>query len=107
MGIGIDIIEIKRIKSPEALAKRILSEEEYDLFLKRANPLEFLAGRWAAKEAFLKANGVGLIGPNSIPLKEISILNEKSGKPILIYQNKTYDVSISHEKEYAVAIVII
>ena len=105
MSIGIDIVSLKHIKNEELLAKKILSKEEYEIYLRRVNKKEFLAGRWAAKEAFLKANGVGLIGKNAINMADISIVNEKNGRPILKYKDKIYDVSISHEEEYAVAVV--
>lgn len=104
MGLGIDIVQLSRIKDCDALAKKILSSPEMENYLKSSNKLSFIGGRWAAKEAFLKAVGVGIFNKGTILFNEISILNEESGKPILIYKDKKYDVSISHEKEYAVAI---
>ncbi|MEG0034299.1 MAG: holo-ACP synthase [Bacilli bacterium] len=107
MGVGIDIVAIKHIKNYKTLAKKILSEKEYEIFLtKKAeeNAINFVAGRYAAKEAFLKANKVGI---GAINFQEISIINLNSGQPILYYQEKEYEVSISHEKEYAIAIVIL
>lgn len=105
MGVGIDLVTISSIKDPELFSKGILSEEEYNVYLKREKKLEFLASRFAAKEAFLKACGKGILG---FDLKEISVINKESGQPVLIYKNVEYtNVSISHEKEYAIAIVII
>ena len=105
MGLGIDIVEIERITNIESLAKKILHEKEHKIFSSKATDelkREYLAGRFAAKEAFLKANGCGLGG---IDFKDICILNEPSGKPYLLYLNKEYEVSISHERKYAIAIV--
>lgn len=103
MGIGIDIVEIKRISLEERFIDFILSSKEKELMNKRVNKKEFLAGRFAAKEAFLKANHKGL---GDIKLQDIEVLNLENGQPIIIYDNKEYyDVSISHEKDYAVAVV--
>lgn len=107
MGLGIDIVKVSRITNLEALAKKILSKDEYMIYILRENKQEFLAGRWAAKEAFMKANGVGLMGEGAMDMKEISIVNLDSGKPIGKYRDKKFDVSISHEKEYAIAICIL
>jgi holo-[acyl-carrier protein] synthase len=105
MGVGIDIVDMKRIHNIERLAKYVLSDDEYSLFQNRVRPLEFLAGRFAAKEAFLKAMHQGI---GSVSFKSISILYDKnSGAPILYYENKQYDVSISHDGDYAVAVVVV
>jgi holo-[acyl-carrier protein] synthase len=105
MSVGIDIVEISRIELNDKFINFVLSKEEISLLEKRINKEEFLAGRFAAKEAFLKANGKGIGG---IPLKEIKVLNEETGKPYIICNEIKYeDVSISHEKHYAVAIVIL
>lgn len=103
MGIGIDIVDIKRIANVENLAKHILHEKEYELFLKRHDKEQFLAGRFAGKEAFLKSLELGL---GDIPLKDICILNKPNGAPFLVHDNKTYQISISHEKSIAIAIVL-
>ena len=103
MGIGIDIVEIKRISLEDRFIDLVLSDREKELLEKRVNKKEFLAGRFAAKEAFLKANHKGL---GDIPLKNIEVLNLENGQPFIIYNNNEYfEVSISHEKEYAVAVV--
>lgn len=105
MGIGVDIVDMKRICNIERLAKYVLSEDEYILFQNRVRPLEFLAGRFAAKEAFLKAMHKGI---GSVSFKSISILYEKeSGAPVLHYDDKKFDVSISHDGDYAIAMVIV
>lgn len=102
--IGVDIVYIPRIKNAtiDALKREILSIEEQELCTKAPKIEEFLAGRFAAKEAFLKANHCGL---GEIPLKEIKVLYNKRGAPIIRYHRKTYDVSISHDGDYVVAVV--
>lgn len=104
MSVGIDLVYMPRFEGKEALAKRILSGEEYAMYEKRLDKTQFLAGRFAAKEAFLKAyrDGVG-----RIPFTAISITYNDMNAPVLYYESRAYDVSISHDGQYAVAIVII
>ncbi|MBQ0140675.1 MAG: holo-ACP synthase [Kurthia sp.] len=112
-GIGLDIIEIARIqKSNDAsprFKERILTPRELSIFeqLKSRRQLEFLAGRFSAKEAYSKANGTGI--GRSCKLQDIEILPNEIGKPILYYQGKVVNgfVSITHSKEYAAAQVIL
>lgn len=105
MGLGVDIVDMKRITNIERLAQYVLSDEEYELFKERVRPREFLAGRFAAKEAFLKAMHQGI---GEISFKRISIIYEMpSGAPILKFENKIYEVSISHDGDYAIAVVYI
>lgn len=100
--VGIDIVKISRIKNVDSLSRFILSDNEIILFNRSPKKKEFLAGRFASKEAFLKANHKGL---NAIPLKEIEVLYNKDNSPYIKYKNKKYDVSISHDGDYAVAVV--
>jgi holo-[acyl-carrier-protein] synthase len=102
MSIGIDIVQIPRFEHKEALARRILSPTEYLIYEKRADKVRFLAGRFAAKEAFLKAVRGGL---GQIAFSRISVLYDDMGIPYLEYLGQHYDVSISHDGEYAVAVV--
>lgn len=110
IGIGTDIIEISRIKKvnkDHRLAKRILSDEELAKYMNLKNDLrktEFLAGRFAVKEAYSKALGSG-IGKN-IAFKEIKCLNDSNGKPSIADDRRAH-VSISHAEEYAVATVVL
>ncbi|WP_408009051.1 holo-ACP synthase [Pseudalkalibacillus sp. A8] len=113
IGIGIDIIEIKRIKRTyerqPKLADRILTETELGYFhaLEHQKSLEFLAGRFAAKEAYAKATGTGIGG--RLSWKDVQILPNDSGKPVIEGGNPEWNahVSISHSKEFAVAQVIL
>lgn len=100
-GIGVDICDLRRIKNSDALAKRILHDDEYLLYQSKVNhrqKIEFLAGRFAVKEAFIKAY-------KRLLLKDICCLNDTDGKPYI----KGYNchVSISHEKHYVVAFVVL
>jgi holo-[acyl-carrier protein] synthase len=113
VGIGIDIVELTRIQKlmeqNERFVDRILTEEEKVIFAQLSNwrKVEFLAGRFAAKEAYAKAFGTG-IGA-SLSFQDIEILNDEHGKPIVISKTREHrvHVSISHSRDYAVAQVII
>ena len=73
MEVGIDIVELEHIKDEKLLASKILSESEFLLYQKKENKLQFLGGRFAAKEALIKALGLSILGIN---LKDIEILNK-------------------------------
>ncbi len=113
IGIGIDIVELKRIEQlmmkNEKFIDRILTEEEKGIFfqLSPKRKVEFLAGRFAAKEAYAKAIGTG-IGKN-VSFHDIQIMNDDNGKPIVVSNGKDcrIHVSISHSRDYAIAQVII
>jgi len=102
-GVGIDIVKISRIenilKSNEKhFLKRLFTEKEILYAEGFLNKAERLAGRFAAKEAIIKATG------KKIPMNKIEILNNKEGMP---YSNiPGIKLSISHEKEYAIAIAL-
>lgn len=113
-GIGIDIIELNRIEKHlqknGRLAERILTGWEHELFSELTSErrrVEFLAGRFAAKEAFAKAMGTGI---GKLSFKDISILPDEHGKPYVFadgFEGMSFFVSISHSEEYAVAQVVI
>ena len=110
-GLGTDIVEIDRIRAVEdknnRLSKRILSEDEaryYETLTSDSRKIEYLAGRYAVKEAYSKALGSG-IGA-TISFKEIICLNDEMGKPYL-QNDQAALVSISHTEHYATATVII
>ncbi len=121
-GIGTDIIEITRIKlaiekNGERFARRILSKSEQELCSQSKYPERFLAKRFAAKEAFAKALGTGI--RNGLNLCDIEVSNNADGKPEINYvgtnakvesilpSQAKFHITISDEKEYAVAFVII
>jgi holo-[acyl-carrier protein] synthase len=112
IGLGVDIIEIERIKrafeKQPRFPERILTAQEYKRFmeLEGRRQIEFLAGRFAAKEAYSKACGTG-IGKN-LSWHDIEILKDKNGKPwIRSKSGNTALLSISHSKNYVVSNVII
>lgn len=106
MGIGVDIIDLDRLDvENKYFVERILTVNEYAVFSSMKSyqrKLEYLGGRFAAKEAYLKAKHVGL---GAIGFHDIEILNDKDGCPYL--NDKNAQISISHEKKYAIAFVII
>jgi holo-[acyl-carrier protein] synthase len=112
IGTGIDIIEISRIAAvlqrQPRFAERILCEEELNRYskLEERRKIEFLAGRFAAKEAFAKALGTGI--GTELSWHDIKIMPDAKGKPV-ITSNYPYSshLSISHSKEFAAAQVII
>jgi holo-[acyl-carrier protein] synthase len=109
--VGIDIVEISSIKKRynQAFVERILSEKELVLFNKithESRKIEFLAGRFAAKEAYTKAYKTFKTPLN---FKDVSILYDQYGAPMIesAYQNDDeLMVSLSHSEHYAIAIVI-
>lgn len=112
-GIGIDLVEIERVqeilgRQPE-FPKRILTSKEYQRFLELSNhrQVEFLAGRFAAKEAFSKAMGTGIGRETSF--QDIEILPDDKNKPIAntaLFSGEVH-VSISHSDTYAIAEVLL
>lgn len=83
-GIGTDITHLNRIEAavnrhPKRFAEKLLSTIELQQFATAKNPNNFLAKRWAAKEAFAKACGTGIRTPVLFP--NISITNDALGKP--------------------------
>jgi holo-[acyl-carrier protein] synthase len=116
IGIGLDVVEIKRIDATynrkETFAERILTGKEYKLFtsLSHTRKVEFLAGRFAAKEAYAKAIGTGI--GSHLSFKDLEIIPDQVGKPILTDLKRTekkfnIHLSITHTKEFAAAQVII
>ena len=123
-GNGIDIIDINRIrkvidKYGNRFKKRCFSISEIERSEKRKNSVESYAKRYAAKEACAKALGTGLA--RGVFWKDIEVVNNQYGKPFIklhgkakdIFRNmdkaknKKIEVSLSDEKEYAIAHVII
>lgn len=113
-GIGIDIVELERIEKSmdesDRLAFRILTENELEKYFSIHNVrrrVEFLGGRFAAKEACAKALGTGI---GKLSFQHIEVFNEGNGAPgirVEGYEYYTFFLSISHSKKYAVAQVVI
>ncbi|MHC5269158.1 holo-ACP synthase [Enterococcus sp. LJL98] len=112
-GIGIDAVELHRMKKiieekPKMIA-RVLTNREKDLFdqLPLKRQIEFLAGRFACKEAFSKAWGTGI---GKVTFQEIEVLVNEKGAPIVTKSPFTQGnvfVSITHTNELAFAQIIL
>lgn len=112
IGIGLDIVELDRIRRLDAKSpkfrQRILTASELAGYeaLSRNRKTEFLAGRFAAKEAFAKARGTGIGG--ACAFEDIEIRKDDKGKPSIFFkQHELGLVSITHTKEYAAAQVLL
>lgn len=111
-GIGLDITEMHRIRRLDGTSakfrERVLTERELAEYalLSENRKIEFLAGRFAAKEAFAKANGTGI--GKACSFKDIEIRKDANGKPEIYFQQQEIGlVSITHTKEYAAAQVLL
>ena len=121
-GIGTDVVDVSRIKKlmykNKKFINRIFSIKEIKYCNSRSNKFSSYSKRFAAKEAFAKALGVGI--GKGISFNEISINNNKDGAPFiellgntktivkkLIKKKKKIYLSLSDEKKYAIAMVVI
>ncbi|MCX7831995.1 MAG: holo-ACP synthase [Actinobacteria bacterium] len=93
LSIGIDVVDIDRfegvLKRKPRFAEKYFHQEELESLRNRKNFTRHLAGRFAAKEAIVKAMGTGFSG---FSLKEIIVLNDKSGKPLVRLEGKALQV---------------
>ena len=122
VGNGVDIIENIRIKNSiknKRFVSRIFTTNEIKKSQKLNNKINYFAKRFAAKEAFVKALGEGF--RNNISFNNIDITNDKKGKPIIKISNNikkfikkkfklnkfSIFISLSDEKKYSIAYVII
>jgi holo-[acyl-carrier protein] synthase len=120
VGLGSDVVEIDRIASAcrrhgEAFLRRVLSDEEHEaalLHMQEARQHEFVAGRFAVKEAMAKASGLGL---GRLQMSSVTVKTTKTGLVVEFapYQNAFTDralnwfVSISHSDKVAFAVAIL
>jgi holo-[acyl-carrier protein] synthase len=124
-GIGTDILQISRVEAAlarngERFAEKILGPEELEKYRRRkakveARGIRFLATRFAAKEAFSKAIGLGMRMP--MTWRSMQTLNAPGGKPVVVTNGALTEfmelnglsaqVSITDEADYAVAFVIV
>ena len=122
LGIGVDIVENSRIKKSlknNLFVKRIFSNSEILIAKNLKDKKNYYTKRFAAKEAFEKSIGTGF--RNNLNFKDISIVNNKMGKPSFIISEKikkvikkefkvssfNFFLSISDEKKYSIAYVIL
>lgn len=112
-GIGIDAVELPRIKviieKKPHFVSRILTIEETQLFsgLPHKRQIEFLGGRYACKEAFSKAWGTGI---GKLTFQDIEILSDEFGAPLITRSPHPLEkvfVSITHTEDMAFAQIIL
>lgn len=119
-GIGTDLCKVARIervfeKYGEHFVNRLLMPREREDFDRTRNPVRFLAMRFAAKEAIVKAMGTGF--RQGIWIRDIGIYQEKSGKPSVIFSDKAKEkcaalgageafVTLTDEDGFVVAVAI-
>ena len=116
-GTGLDIVEIDRIKnslkkySPK-FEQKIFTSNEIDYCQSQGDPAKHFAARFAVKEAVSKCMGIGITG--ALGFKDMEVINEKTGKPILVMTGKgkelfeklklkSIHISISHDSTHAIA----
>ena len=119
-GIGTDIVAVKRLQGMwerhgERALGKLLAPQELAEFAQAAAKGRFLAKRFAAKEAFGKALGIGLVAPATLP--SIGINHDALGRPLFEYatalaahlaqRRLIAHLSISDERDYAIAFVIL
>ena len=122
LGIGIDIIQNKRIRSlikNKNFIRRTFGKNEVKFSNNISNKTNYFAKRFAAKEALAKSIGTGF--RNNLNFKDIEILNNKIGKPYYLISNKIDNIinkkfkikkynlflSITDEKDYSVVFTIL
>ncbi len=115
MGLGVDIVHMPRIarlmEESDKFINRYFSDEEKVLFIKRSYNPEVIASNWASKEAFLKATKK----EDTFDLRDMSVLRRDSGEPYIEFKDRELsgkyrdrlDISISHDGEYVVSVVIV
>ena len=118
IGIGTDIVEIERVRRAvenEHFVRRVFTELEINYCQSRGkNSAASYAARFAAKEAFFKALGTGIV----TALKDVEIRNDALGKPEIFVEGSTkiladekgvkeIFLSISHSREYATAVAVL
>ncbi len=120
VGIGTDIVEIARIEAQlqrsNRLAQRVLTAVEFTQFEQHSFPARYLAKRFAAKEAAVKALGTGI--GNGVGFQHIEISHDPLGQPQLTFADGAKEraealgvtamfLSLSDEQHYAVATVVL
>lgn len=120
-GIGIDLVNISRIERVfrrwgDRFGARVFSPAETDFCSKRMSPFSAFALRFAAKEAFSKALGLGM--RKGLKWRDIEVFHDPNGKPGLRLHGKSFDIcreagitgihlSLSDENDYGVAVVVL
>ncbi|SFX62604.1 holo-ACP synthase [Marinospirillum alkaliphilum] len=121
LGIGTDLARIERFEAllqrrGDAIARRLLTPTEQQAMQQAASPAAYLAKRFAAKEALLKALGTGL--RDGLSWQQLEVSNDALGKPLLQLSGKAAELaaamgvqqihlSISDERDMALAFVVL
>lgn len=90
-GLGTDVVEVSRVQATferfgEHFARRLLLAEEYEAFTQHRRKVRFLAMRFAAKEALVKAMGTGFA--NGMWIRDVGVVNDPLGKPLVIFSER-------------------
>ena len=121
-GIGVDIVDnnrFKKLSRKKIFIKRICSQKEIQILKNKKNKSLYLSKRFSAKEAFVKSLGTGF--RNNLCFTDISILNDKKGKPYFMFNKKLKNIlkekyklknfkahlSLSDEKKHSISYVIL
>ncbi|WP_305046089.1 holo-ACP synthase [Geoalkalibacter sp.] len=121
VGLGTDLAQVSRFRrllagDKAVVLERIFTEQERAYALAKKDPAPHLAARFAAKEAFLKALGLGLRG--GITWQDMDVVRDELGKPSLRLTGKAHELcreravaaihlSYSHDGDYAQAVVLL
>ena len=90
-GVGTDVVELSRMQATydrfgEHFVRRLLMDEELELFRRSKFPVRFLAMRFAGKEATVKAMGTGF--RHGVWLRDVGIVNNDWGRPLIIWSDR-------------------
>jgi holo-[acyl-carrier protein] synthase len=121
VGIGLDLVKIERVRMlverwQERILTRLFTEAEREHCLKKASPYASFAGRFAVKEAVLKALGTGWV--SGVRWVDIQVLNDAGGQPVATVDGHVQAlcqqagvtgiyISLSHDSDYAIAEAIL
>lgn len=118
VGLGLDAVDVDRMRvvltRTPGFAARVFTEDERSYAARRRDPAERLAARFAAKEAVMKALGVGL---GAFPLRDVAVASEPSGAPVLVLTGAAaalaaergvsgWRLSLTHTRHTAVAVAV-
>jgi holo-[acyl-carrier protein] synthase len=118
IGIGVDAVEIERfrrsLERTPTMRTRLFTAEELDYVAPKSDPVPSLAGRFAAREAVMKALGVGL---GAFGFHDVWVRRQESGAPMLVFSGaaaalaeaanvRHWHLSITHSELIAIAYVI-
>lgn len=118
-GIGTDIVSVPRMQQAldrhgERVARRILTTDEMEDYSQTGQPAAFIAKRFAAKEAAVKALGLGF--SEGISMRNIAVRHDPKGKPLLVLSGRALELaeqlgvgeaflSLADERDHALAFV--